>query len=173
MRAGEEFRGLTLQILTHLWKHMSAHLPSPLEGSPHPRPLPEDKPSPDNKKPLPQLCSGLEVPSNFYGFSLATLLAFRVLAPKDAASVAHMLFSLQGRWSWSKVSSFRKPEARCNSGFISSAPFNLSCLFLSFFFYYFFFFLHFRSFLIFFVFFVHFMYLFFAWFHLFYFNYTS
>ena len=172
MRAGEEFRGLTLQILTHLWKHMSAHLPSPLEGSPHPRPLPEDKPSLD-KKPLPQLCSGLEVPSNFYGFSLATLLAFRVLAPKDAASVAHMLFSLQGRWSWSKVSSFRKPEARCNSGFISSAPFNLSCLFLSFFFYYFFFFLHFRSFLIFFVFFVHFMYLFFAWFHLFYFNYTS
>ena len=139
MRAGEEFRGLTLQILTHLWKHMSSHLPSPLEGSPHPRPLPEDKPSLD-KKPLPQLCSGLEVPSNFYGFSLATLLAFRVLAPKDATSVAHMLFSLQGRWSWSKVSSFRKPEARCNSGFISSAPFNLSCLFLSFFFYYFFFF---------------------------------
>ena len=37
MRAGEEFRGLTLQILTHLWKHMSAHLPSPLEGSPHPQ----------------------------------------------------------------------------------------------------------------------------------------
>ena len=139
MRAGEEFRGLTLQILTHLWKHMSAHLPSPLEGSPHPRPLPEDKPSLD-KKPLPQLCSGLEVPSNFYGFSLATLLAFRVLTSKDATSVAHMLLSLQGRWSWSKVSSFRKPEARCNSGFISSAPFNLSCLFLSFFFYYFFFF---------------------------------
>ena len=36
--AGEHFRGPTLQILTHLWKHMSAHLPSPLEGSPHPRP---------------------------------------------------------------------------------------------------------------------------------------
>ena len=59
VRAGEQFRGLTLQILTHLWKHMSAHLPSPLEGSPHTRPLPEDNPSPDNKKPLPQLCPRL------------------------------------------------------------------------------------------------------------------
>ena len=57
--AGEHFPGLTLQILTHSWKHMSAHLPSPLEGSPHPRPQPEDNPSPDHNKPLPQLCPRL------------------------------------------------------------------------------------------------------------------
>ena len=57
MRAAEECRGLTIHVLTHLCKHRSAPLPSPLQGSPLPRPLPEDNPSPDNKKPLPQLCS--------------------------------------------------------------------------------------------------------------------
>ena len=56
---GEEFRGITLQIPTHMRKHMSANLPSPIEGSPHPRPLPEDNPSPDNNKLLPELCPRL------------------------------------------------------------------------------------------------------------------
>ena len=49
-----------------------------------------------------------EVRSNFYAFSWDTLLAFRVLAPKDAERGAHMLFSLQGRWSSPKASSFQK-----------------------------------------------------------------
>ena len=47
-------------------------------------------------------------PLRFQCFSLDTLLAFRVLAPKDAGRGAHMLFSLQGRWSSPKASSFQK-----------------------------------------------------------------
>lgn len=59
----------------------------------------------------------------FYGFSLATLLAFGVLAPKDAGSLAHTFASLQGRGSRPKASSFTKAWACCNFGFLSSAPF--------------------------------------------------
>lgn len=30
MPAAQDFRGLTIHILTHVWKHMSAHRTSPL-----------------------------------------------------------------------------------------------------------------------------------------------